>query len=119
MTTYVTIKFKVEDENYDNYEEVLDEFLNNLNIDEVDVREKENEDEDEDYDYLIEKQVSCEIDSEFFFDNISMDMTEWSYDLDDLKDNEVVYEHIKEYYPQELALLEEGKVKYLSCYKDC
>lgn len=116
MATKVTIEFVVDDDNYDNYEQAVDNFIEELNIDNVDVKETDpNEVTDEQFSY---KETCVEIDSELFFNKVSMDTKSWSYDLEDLKAVEPVYDYVKEHYPVELQMLEDGKIDYLEVYCD-
>lgn len=111
----VTITFNVSDEQYDDYESIIDEFTNNLDevgISEIDVHE------DDDTSVLVSKTALAEIDSELFFNEISMDTKSWSYDYEDLKENKPVFEYINEYYSDELEALKNGTIDYLEVYCD-
>ena len=109
MTTKVTITFEVPEDKYDEYEECLSDFDSNLQyigITDMDVREDDNNDNDG---VRISKDVLCEIDGELFFNEISMDTKSWSFDYEDLEENTKVFEYVKEYYPNELQALKDGK----------
>lgn len=59
-----------------------------------------------------------EIDSELFYDEISDTLTSWSFDKYDIEDYPKVLEYLKDYYPQELQTLYDGKIDYLEVYRD-
>ena len=118
MTTKVTITFEVPEDKYDEYEECLSDFDSNLQyigIMDMDVREDDNSDNDG---VRISKDVLCEIDGELFFNEISMDTKSWSFDYEDLEENTKVFEYVKEYYPNELQALKDGKTDYLTVWYD-
>lgn len=111
----VTITFNVTEEQYNNYNRDVNEFLDNLNltgIQDVEVSEHSNDG------VVINRDVLCEIDGELFFNEISMDTKSWSYDYDDLEQNTKVFEYVKEYYPKELQALKDGRTDYLTVYYD-
>lgn len=111
----VTITFEVTDKQYHDYERDINCFLDRLyltGIEDVDVTEHENDG------VVINRDIICEIDSELFFNNISMDTKSWSYDYDDLAENTEVFEYIKEYYPKELQALKDGRTDYITVYYD-
>ena len=66
----------------------------------------------------INKTTIAEIDSELFFNHVSMDTKSWAYDYEDLEENKPVFEYIKKYYPDELKALKEGTIDYLELYCD-
>lgn len=118
MTTKITITFEVNDDNYDDYEEYIEDFENNLQsigVMNIDVKEDDNSDNGG---VLVNKDVSCEIDGELFFNEISMDTKSWSFDYDDLEENTKVFEYVQEYYPDELQALKDGKTDYLTVWYD-
>ena len=111
----VTITFNVSDEQYDDYENIIDEFMNNLDqigVSDIDVHENDNTS------VRIDRTAIAEIDSELFFNHVSMDTKSWSYDYSDLEENKPVFEYIKEYYPNELKALKDGTIDYLEVYCD-
>ena len=111
----VTITFNVSDEQYDDYENIIDEFMNSLDqigISDIDVHENDNTS------VHVDRTAIAEIDSELFFNHVSMDTKSWSYDYDDLEENKPVFEYIKEYYPNELKALKDGTIDYLEVYCD-
>ena len=113
--TRVTITFDVTQEQYDNYDRDINEFLDNLNetgIHDVDVREHENDG------VFIARDIICEIDSELFYDEVSTDTKSSSYDYNDLEQNTKVFEYIKEYYPKELQALKDNWADYITVYYD-
>ena len=65
-----------------------------------------------------DKVALAEIDSELFFDEISMDTKSWSYDYEDLEQNTKVFEYIKKYYPNELQALKNKEIDYIEVYYD-
>ena len=112
----VTITFNVSDEQYDDYENIIDEFMNSLDqigVEDIDVHE-----DDGSNPVHVDKTALAEIDSELFFNHVSMDTKSWSYDYDDLEENKPVFEYIKEYYPNELKALKDGTIDYLEVYCD-
>ena len=114
--TRVTITFDVTQEQYYNYNRDVNEFLDNLNetgIHDVDVREQDNF-----TGVQADKVALAEIDSELFFDEISMDTKSWSYDYEDLEQNTKVFEYVKEYYPKELQALKNKEIDYIEVYYD-
>lgn len=116
MNTKVTITFEVPENKYNAYEKFLQRFddnLQNIGILKVDIHES-----NADNGVTISKDVLCEIDSELFFDKISMETKSWSYDYDDLAENTEVFEYIQKYYPNELKALENGDTDYLTVYYD-
>lgn len=116
--TKITITFEVSDNQYDEYEECLSDFdssLQDIGICDIDVREDDNESSDG---VVVNKTISCEIDGELFFNEISMDTKSWSFDYDDLEENTKVFEYIKENYPNELQALKNGKTEYLEVWYD-
>jgi hypothetical protein len=116
MTTRVTVTFEVTDEQLNMYNQDMNNFLDALSDTGI---EKVNVKEDKDFTGVRANLVAmAEIDSELFFDNISMDTKSWNYDYYDLKNNEEVFEYIKEYYPQELKALKNGEIDYLEVYSD-
>lgn len=111
----VTVKFNVSDEQYDDYENIIDEFMNSLDqigISEIDVHENDNTS------VHVDRTAIAEIDSELFFNHVSMDTKSWSYDYSDLEENKPVFEYVKEYYPNELKALKDGTIDYLEVYCD-
>lgn len=118
MTTKVTITFELPEDKYDEYEECLTDFDSNLQqigIYDMDVKEDDDENSDG---VTVNKTVSCEIDGELFFNEISMDTKSWSFDYDDLEENTEVFEYIKDNYPDELQALKDGKAEYLEVWYD-
>ena len=75
---------------------------------------------DEDYcdNSLVSKTLSCEIDGELFFKEISMDTKAWNFDYDSLEDYPEVEEYLKENYEQEYEMLKEGKADYIEVWYD-
>ena len=117
MATKVTIEFIVDDDNYDNYETAVENFMNELNDIDMDVKETDHNEETIDNVFSY-KETSVEIDSELFFNEVSMDTKSWSYDLGDLEGNKPVYDYVAENYPDELQMLKDGKIDYLEVYCD-
>ena len=118
MTTKITITFEVNEDNYDDYEEYIEDFENNLQsigVMGIDVKEDDNSDVGG---VLVNKDVSCEIDGELFFNEISMDTKSWAFDYDDLEENIKVFEYVKGYYPDELQALKDRKIDYLTVWYD-
>lgn len=116
MTTKVTITFEVTQEQYYNYNRDINDFLDNLyetGIQDVDVREDNGSNP-----VHVDKTTIAEIDSELFFNHVSMDTKSWSYDYSDLEENKPVFEYIKKYYPNELKALKDGTIDYLEVYCD-
>ena len=116
MTIKITITFKVPEYKYNEYEKYLEDFDSNLQyigIMDMDVREDDGNDG-----VRISKDVLCEIDGELFFNEISMDTKSWSFDYEDLEENTKVFEYVKEYYPNELQALKDGKTDYLTVWYD-
>lgn len=74
--------------------------------------------EEENTPSFVDKVIQIEIDSDLFFNEVSMDVTSWSFDLYDLEQNKPVYEYIKENHAEELKALEDGKAKYIEVYRD-
>ena len=112
--TRVTITFDVTDEQYNDYEDIVDTFttdLDQIGINVVDVYEN-------DESVTVSRDIQVEIDAELFFNNISMDRKSWSFDYDDLAENTKVFEYIKEEYPNELEALKEGRADYLTVWYD-
>jgi hypothetical protein len=118
MSVKVTITFEVPEELYKQYEDVeetLAQDLQQIGIEDVVTTEHNTEDYKG---VTINKDVLCEIDSELFFDNVSMDTKSWSYDYDDLKGNTKVFEYIQKHYPNELRALKDGVADYITVYYD-
>lgn len=69
-------------------------------------------------DQLTSKTLSCEIDSELFFNEISMDTKAWNFDYDSLEDYPEVEEYLKENYEQEYNMLKNGKADYIEVWYD-
>ena len=67
---------------------------------------------------IINKITSIEIDSELFFNNVSMDTMSWYYDLYDLEENKAVYNYIKENEPEIITALETKQIDYVDVYRD-
>lgn len=113
----ITIKFRVTDEQYNQYEEILADFDSNLQsigVEDVDTREV-----DGDHSACFTSNVTTvEIDSELFFNAVSIDTKSWSFDYDDLGANEPVFDYIQKHYPNELKALEDGAIDYLEVYTD-
>lgn len=116
MSTRVTITFTVADELLNNYSQDMNNFLDALadtGIQGVSVQENK------DFTGVhADKVALAEIDSELFFDEISMDTKSWSFDYDDLAENTKVFEYVKEYYPKELKALKNKEIDYLEIYSD-
>ena len=74
--------------------------------------------EEENTPSFVDKVIQIEIDGDLFFNEVSMDVTSWSFDLYDLEQNKPVYEYIKENHAEELKALEDGKAKYIEVYRD-
>lgn len=118
MTTGITIRFELPEGKYNEYEECIEDFesnLQNIGVMDIDVIEDDN---NFNGGVLVSKDVSCEIDSELFFNEISMDTKSWSFDYEDLEANAKVFDYIKEYYPDELQALKDGKTDYLTVWYD-
>lgn len=116
MSTKVTITFDVPSDKYKDYEEVYSDFDSNLQyigIHEVDVREQDNF-----TGIRYGKVTLAEIDSELFYNEVSMDTKSWSYDYDDLEQNTKVFEYVKKFYPNELQALKNGEIDYIEVYTD-
>ena len=114
--TRVTITFDVPNDKYKEYEEVYSDFDSNLQyigIHDVDVREQDNF-----TGVHADKVALAEIDSELFFNEVSMDTKSWSYDYDDLAENTKVFEYVKKYYPKELEALKNKEIDYIEVYTD-
>ena len=88
------------------------ENIQNAHLDDYD------EDEDDDTPSFVDKTIQIEIDSDLFFNEVSMDCTSWSYNLYDLEQNKPVYDYIKEYHAEELQALKDGKADYIEVYRD-
>lgn len=114
--TRITITFTVTNEQYNDYEDIVDTFttdLDQIGIHEVDVHEQDN------YTGVhADKVALAEIDSELFFNEVSMDTKSWSYDYDDLAENTKVFEYVKKYYPKELEALKNKEIDYIEVYCD-
>lgn len=67
---------------------------------------------------IINKTVSCEIDMELFYDEVSDECTSWDFDYDDLVSNKKVLNYILDYYPDEYKALKNGDVDYIEVYRD-
>lgn len=116
MSTRVTITFTVADELLNNYSQDMNNFLDALadtGIQGVSVQENK------DFTGVFASKVATvEIDSELFFDEISMDTKSWSFDYYDLEQNTEVFKYVQEYYPQELKALKNKEIDYLEVYSD-
>lgn len=118
MTIRMTITFELPEDKYDEYKECLEDFESNLqalDIMNIDIREDDNNTIDG---ARVCKDVSCEIDAELFFNEVSMDTKSWSFDYNDLEENTKVFEYVKEYYPDELQALKNGEANYLTVWYD-
>ena len=107
-------------EDYDTDEGIGEFYLivsNGENIQNAHLDYEEDEDED-DTPSFVDKTIQIEIDSDLFFNEVSMDCTSWSYDLYDLEQNEPVYNYIKENHEAELQALKDGKADYIEVYRD-
>lgn len=128
MATKVTITFTVDEENYNDYEDILTDFdsgLQEIDVTDLEVREESDGDENEEDvesvnedGVVINKTSSVEIDSEIFYDHISDTHTSWSFDKDDIEDYPEVIEYLEKYEPNELKALRNGEIKYLEVYRD-
>lgn len=67
---------------------------------------------------IINKTVSCEIDMELFYDEVSDECTSWYFDYNDLVSNKKVLNYILDYYPNEYEALKNGDVDYIEVYRD-
>lgn len=67
---------------------------------------------------IINKIVSCEIDMELFYTEVSSECTSWFFDYDDLVSNEKVLDYILDYYPDECEALKNGDIDYIEVYRD-
>lgn len=112
----VTITFNVSDEQYNDYEECLTDFDSNLQY--IGILDMEVKEDDGSNPVHVDKTTLAEIDSELFFNHVSMDTKSWSYDYDDLKANKPVFEYVEKYYPNELKALKDGTIDYLEVYCD-
>lgn len=102
--------------NEEEFADALAEIKSNLDYDNIEYDYKIVEEYNDGV--VINRDVLCEIDGELFFNEISMDTKSWSYDYNDLEQNTKVFEYIKEYYPQELQALKDGRTDYLTVYYD-
>lgn len=66
----------------------------------------------------IKKIVSIEIDSELFFNEISMDTCSWHFDLYDLEEHPKVYEYIMDNESEIIEALKTGEADYVEVYRD-
>lgn len=66
----------------------------------------------------IDKVIRIGLDSDLFYDLVSYDLSEWWFNLDDLKENKPVYKIVKNDYPEIIEALEQGAADYLSIYSD-
>lgn len=66
----------------------------------------------------IDKVIRIPMPSDDFYLTVSDDLSEWWYDIEDLKDQKEVFNYVIEYDKDIIKQLEERDADYLSIYSD-
>ena len=66
----------------------------------------------------VDKTTTVEIDSELFFNEISMDCTSWSFDKADIEEYPEVVKYLEEHEAEALEALRNGEITYLTVWRD-
>ena len=66
----------------------------------------------------IDKVIRIPMPSDDFYLTVGNDLTEWWYDIEDLKDQKEVFNYVIEYDKDIIKQLEERDADYLSIYSD-
>lgn len=66
----------------------------------------------------IDKVIRIEIPAVNFQDEISVDVSEWWTNYEDLEERPQTLKYLKMYYKEELQALKDGDIDYISLYYD-